>query len=69
MFVEEVRIKEKRTVVGQQYEAMNVDYFDVEIKVFDNWWSLDKKPEDKRKLDTALELRDSILDSIRGRRS
>ena len=68
MIVEDVRIKEKSTVIGQQREAMNVDYFDVEIKVFDNWWSLDKKAEDKRNLDEALSLRDVIMDSIHGRR-
>ncbi len=68
MIVEDVRIKKKNATIGHQHEESYIDYFDVQIFVFNNWFSLSKKPEDCMDLDKALKLRDTILDSIHGRR-
>ena len=69
MIVDNVRIQVKDAVMGEQREAINIKYYDVQIQVFNKWWSLDKKPEDKRNLDQAIEMRDTILDATRGRRA
>ncbi len=68
MIVDEVRIQVKDAVMGEQREAMNIKYYDVQVKVFDKWWSEDKKPEDKRELDEAIAMRDVMLDTMKGRR-
>ena len=68
MIVEDVRIKEKQATVGHQLTEGVIDYYDVQVFVFDNWWSLEKDPEKCTDLDKAVTLRDKILDSIHGRR-
>ena len=68
MIVYDVRIKEIQGTIGHQHEESFITYYDVQIKVFDMWWSLSKMPEEKRKLQNAVDLRDMILDSIKGRR-
>ncbi len=65
MIVEDVRIKEKSTVVGHQHEESLMTYYDVQIFVFNKWWS---HPEQSTNLDKAMKLRDFFLDSIKGRR-
>ena len=69
MIVEDVRIKNKQTTIGEQHEESFITYYDVQIRVFNQWWSLDKEPENKMNLDDAIALRDTILDSTKGRRS
>ena len=67
MIVEDVRIKEKNATVGHQHEESFIDYYDIQIHVFGNWWSLDKAPEKCMDLDKTLKFRDLILDIIKGR--
>lgn len=68
MIVDDVRIQVKDAVMGEQREAINIKYYDVQIHVFDKWWSIDEKPEDKRDLNHAIDTRDVMLDSMKGRR-
>lgn len=68
MIVDEVRIVKKDAIMGEQREAMRIDYYDVEIHVFDAWWVVNTKPEDKRNLDQAIDMRDNMLDAMKGRR-
>lgn len=69
MIVEDVRIEKIQTTIGEQHEESFITYYDVQIKVFDMWWSLFKAPEVKMDLQDAIDLRDTILDSTKGRRS
>ncbi len=66
MIVEDVRIKEKSGTSGHQHDESYFTYYDVQVSVFGNWWSLVKDP-DKCTLDKAVEFRDTIRDIIRGR--
>ena len=54
MIVEDVRIKEKQVTVGHQLTEGIVEYYDVQVFVFDNWWSLEKDPEKCTYLDIAV---------------
>jgi len=67
MIVEDVRIKKKNATIGHQHEESYIDYYDVQVSVFGNWWSMDKKPEDKMDLEKAITFRDLIRDIIRGK--
>lgn len=67
MIVEDVRIETKETTTGHQHDESYITYYDVQVKVFDFWWSLDKKPEAKMKLQDAINMRDQFLDIIKGR--
>lgn len=67
MIVEDVRIKEKSATVGHQLTESTIKYYDVQVSVFGNWWSMDRKPEDKIDLDKAIEFRDLIRDIIKGK--
>jgi hypothetical protein len=67
MIVEDVRIVNKDTTIGDQHDESFITYYDVQVKVFDFWWSLDKNPEKKMKLQDAIDMRDQFLDIIKGR--
>ncbi len=67
MIVEDVRIVTKDTTVGDQHDESFITYYDVQVKVFGFWWSLDKDPEAKTKLQQAMDMRDQFLDIIKGR--
>jgi len=68
VIVEDVRIKTKNGTSGNQHDEGFFSYYDVQVFVFNHWWSLEKDPEKCTDLDKALALRDTILDGIKGRR-
>ena len=66
MIVEDVRIVKKDGTIGDQHDQSFIIYFDIQVKVFDNWWSLDKEPKDKMDLQEAIAFRDQCMSVIRG---
>jgi len=67
MIVEDVRIETKETTSGHQHDESYITYYDIQVSVFGNWWSLVKDPEKQTDLTKVMEFRDTIRDMIRGK--
>jgi len=68
LIVQNVRVVPKEAIEGQQRGESYVTYYDVQIYVFDNWWSLDEDLPKIKDLQEAIDKRDDYM-NIMGMRN
>jgi len=66
LIVEDVRIIPKDATIGDQRAESFIKYYDVQVFVFNNWWSIDKEPEHSMDLQKAINMRDKFISIIKG---
>lgn len=64
MIVENVKVVAKEKLEGHQRAETLRKYYDVQIYVFDNWWSLDEDLPKIRDLQEAIDKRDEYMTNM-----
>lgn len=64
MIVQNVRVVAKEKIEGHQREESFIKYYDVQIYVFDNWWSLDEDLPKCLDLQEAIDKRDEYMTNM-----